>query len=78
MHQIDYAYEERQCRNRGDEHPIAPYEIQVLAQVKRTLQWFSVSSVGNAKSKVHQLSRLSRSGGETATTALDLLLKIAF
>jgi hypothetical protein len=76
MHQIDHAYEEQQCRNRSDESPIAPYEIQVLAEVKRALQWLCGSSAWNAKSNVHRLIPLSGNGDETAPAALNLLLHI--
>ena len=34
---INHPNQERECRNGGDEHPMAPGEIQILAQVKRAL-----------------------------------------
>ena len=58
-HKIDHAHEQRECRNRGDEHPMAPDEIQILAQVKRALRWLSVDPGGNPKSDVHRLDPLS-------------------
>ena len=33
-HKMDHANEEHECRNRDDEQPIAPDEIEILAQVE--------------------------------------------
>ena len=53
-HQIDNANEQRHCRHRSDEQPIAPNKIQILPQIERALEWPGVKVSGYSKSDVHQ------------------------
>src|SRR6266700_3984287 len=56
---IDHRDEEHECRDRGDERPMAPDEMQILAHVKRALGWLGLNPARNPKPDVHRLESLS-------------------
>src|SRR5262249_61364583 len=72
---MDDSDDECEGRNRDDEHPMPPEEIEILAPVKRALGWLSVDPRGNSKSDVHwfgppftpvRAAHQNRSGGYAA------------
>src|SRR5258708_33664991 len=56
---IDHPDEEHECRDRGDEHPMAPDEMQILVHVKRALRWLCANPARNPKPDVHCFEWLS-------------------